>query len=341
MAEDLEIVLETQEEGVREATKFTVIGKILTEKPLNRRGVVGVIQSTWPRKEIVAVREMGSNLYAISFASQKFMEEVLANGPWSVMGCSLNLRKWEIGQVISDLDFSKIDFWIQVHNLPIEMLTFQNAEKIGAVIGTLLYYEDPSWVLGCGVKKGKVRAEIRYEKLSDFCYACGRIGHIVRNCEKDEGILKYGLGLRTGLIWDKKTIRWPGDVIKTNVVSGNLEEVSRTMETDCVTSVGKVVEKGVDDLVACGVSEAGKEVLSNSLVVYDFQKNDMENSKIEEENLCRSLICPDEPRAADLGDNEVPTRDSSYMLQQLTDVVLVADFRKLNLKRALTYLAKE
>ncbi|OMO78315.1 peroxisome biogenesis factor 1 [Corchorus capsularis] len=59
MAEELEIVLESQEEDVREATKFTVIGKILAMKSLNRRGVVGVLQSMWPKKEVIAIREMG------------------------------------------------------------------------------------------------------------------------------------------------------------------------------------------------------------------------------------------------------------------------------------------
>ncbi|OMO59554.1 reverse transcriptase [Corchorus capsularis] len=167
MATELEIVLESQEEDVREATKFTVIGKIISKKPLNRRGVIGVLQSIWPRKEILTIREMGQNLYAISFVNQQFMEDALANGPWSVMGCYLNIKKWEIGQAMSDLDFSRVDFWLQVHNLPLEMLTCQNAEKIGVVI--------------------------------------------VRNCEQYEGgQLRYGPHMRTGPIWDKKVVRWPG-----------------------------------------------------------------------------------------------------------------------------------
>lgn len=39
-----------------------------------------------------------------------------------------------------------------------------------------------------------------YEKLSDFCYYCGKLGHVVQECE-EEGVdvnkkLDYGVELR-------------------------------------------------------------------------------------------------------------------------------------------------
>ncbi|XVE62243.1 hypothetical protein DITRI_Ditri06bG0102600 [Diplodiscus trichospermus] len=38
------------------------------------------------------------------------------------------------------------------------------------------------WVPGEG--KERVWAEIKYEKISDFCFGCERLGHVMRNCDR-------------------------------------------------------------------------------------------------------------------------------------------------------------
>lgn len=97
---DLEINLESGREEVIRATQFTLIGKILTGRNLNKKGVMGVLKNVWSVQEVVEIREMSGNLYAISFADKLSMETALEEGPWSVMGCCLNLKRWEVDQAI-------------------------------------------------------------------------------------------------------------------------------------------------------------------------------------------------------------------------------------------------
>ena len=53
-------------------------------------------------------------------------------------------------------------------------------------------------------------ASSRYEKLSDFCFACGKLGHLWKNCNKDEEMCRdnphkqrFGDHIRAGMIRKK------------------------------------------------------------------------------------------------------------------------------------------
>lgn len=120
-----------------------------------------------------------------------------------------------------------------------ELLTEQNARKIGSVLGELVSVEDPMNNRGVGrsflrirVKvdvekplvggfwvprenKEKVWAEVKYEKIADFCFGCGRLGHMVRFCENKgemgeeiEGRRRYGLWMKAAPIKGREEGRW-------------------------------------------------------------------------------------------------------------------------------------
>ncbi|XWS57277.1 hypothetical protein CRYUN_Cryun09bG0160100 [Craigia yunnanensis] len=93
MEVDLEIELEVDRRCVERETQFTLVGKILAEKIMNKIGVMGVLQSTWSTKKVKVIKELGVNLYAISFWNKQSMEDAQEKGPWSVMGYCLNLKK--------------------------------------------------------------------------------------------------------------------------------------------------------------------------------------------------------------------------------------------------------
>ena len=86
---------------------------------------MGVLKNVWSVKEVVEIRELSGNMYAISFVDKQSMKMALEGGPWSVIGSCLNLKKWEIDQAIHDISFSKVIFWIQIHKLPLELMTLE------------------------------------------------------------------------------------------------------------------------------------------------------------------------------------------------------------------------
>ncbi|OMO82636.1 reverse transcriptase [Corchorus capsularis] len=164
---------------------WIVVGKLIVDRNLNKAGVMAILRNIWPEKEAPAIGEVGMNTYSISFASKEIM----------------------------------------IHNLPRELLTKHNGEKIGKTLGEIIEVEEPRGRFGlnrgflrlCIVidsekplnpgfwfpsKDGEQRwADIKYEKLPDFCFDCGRLGHGCKHCKfeskgaEKEG--KFGPHMRT------------------------------------------------------------------------------------------------------------------------------------------------
>ncbi|KAL7185177.1 hypothetical protein ACSBR2_027162 [Camellia fascicularis] len=147
--------------------------------------------------------------------------------PWSVMGYLLVLQPLALGRSVEEVDFKWSPFWIQVHGIPVAKLTRQNGEIIGRRIGNHIGVEalHDGFLLERSFLRIRVEADVskplprgfilqhhgskdkeswvsyKYEKLSDFCYDCGRLGHDNSSCKfvsheegKNSG---YGPELRT------------------------------------------------------------------------------------------------------------------------------------------------
>ncbi|OMP11181.1 hypothetical protein COLO4_03978 [Corchorus olitorius] len=123
------------ESVVRSLSKSTLIGKILADRLLFKRGVIGVLRSMWSEEVVSDIRELAANTYSISFNSEAQRRRALEEGPWSIMGTCLVLREWMPGVNVEEMDFSDVEVWVQISNIPLEMMTEAKADMIGRRLG--------------------------------------------------------------------------------------------------------------------------------------------------------------------------------------------------------------
>ncbi|KAE9465341.1 hypothetical protein C3L33_02748, partial [Rhododendron williamsianum] len=218
------ISLEDSSEGSNDYPNFVLVGKIISIRKPHRQGVFNVINKAWRTRGNFSISIWRDSLYAFTFDLEEDLLKITNQAPWSVMGGLLVLARWNHDMTIEDLDFSHSPFWVQIHGLPLGQMNRKNGEAIANLIGKLdssgmKTYDTSTFKdylrlrviidITRPLKKGfflKRREKedlwirFKYERLSDFCYVCGLIGHGLNDCTKkfdgDRSGLEYGSFLR-------------------------------------------------------------------------------------------------------------------------------------------------
>lgn len=86
------------------------------------------------------------------------------------------------------VNFTKIQFWVQSHELGLEKFIGEFIETEGRIEDINRNYMRLKVLLAGFWRKNshrvKTLANIKYERLSDFCYGCGRPGHTTQLCKE-------------------------------------------------------------------------------------------------------------------------------------------------------------
>jgi hypothetical protein len=186
---------------------FMLVGKILSSQPLSKNTIRNNILHAWSFVKSLVSEDRGENMLVFTFKSLDELNRVLDYSPWNIKGSPLFLKRWFEEDAIEDLDFTKAPYWVQVHNLPLELMTVDNARNIGESLGELLEVDNLDAHIPA--RKGFLRVRVllnllnplilgfthhrppktplwiqySYERLSDYCYICGRIGHVSIGCK--------------------------------------------------------------------------------------------------------------------------------------------------------------
>ena len=203
---DHSIQLETSTLAAKSVETLGLAGKIIADRAISRNKVKAVLLKVWRLAKGVSITPKGENLFLFHFLAEGDRRKVMELGPWSIDGWHLILKPLSPHQSIEEIEFTTTTFLVQVHNLPSLNVSKENAQRIGKMIGKLKDFDftndgELCWhafmrlqvelqinkPLPCGFYLDRAPhpdlwIHFRYEKLADFCFKCGRLGHNKINC---------------------------------------------------------------------------------------------------------------------------------------------------------------
>ncbi|KAF2299334.1 hypothetical protein GH714_031615 [Hevea brasiliensis] len=194
----------------RKVQDHILVGKLISDKRFSLNVIKTVLQKSWRIRSEFQVTAKRTNIFVFSFSHMVDLKYVLENRPWSINNQLLALREWPPDMPFEDLSFSETPIWAQIHGLPPNQLNSENAQIIGKFMGQFLDADlsqdgvlgfphflrvkislaiDKPLPTGFQNKRGDGSlywVQLRYEKLPDFCYKCGILGHLSKNCLQQE-----------------------------------------------------------------------------------------------------------------------------------------------------------
>ncbi|KAJ1425942.1 Zinc knuckle CX2CX4HX4C [Sesbania bispinosa] len=225
--EGMELQLDVEEGQGLKMAQCTLVGKILSEKSLNKEA--------------------------------KEARRVLEEGPWFVIGHLLSLQNWLPEVSVYEVNYDLVGFWVQLHGLPLDLLSTNNAVKVAKLLGEVVYVENPvvegtllrSFIrvrVLINIKKTLVTGFwlprkdfpktwifLKYEHLQGFCFSCGVMSHEAKRCKGEKLMAifapnapRYGPSLGVAPAKSLVSIAMENSIRRKKLKEGDTTDVSQT-----------------------------------------------------------------------------------------------------------------
>ncbi|KAM7531628.1 hypothetical protein LguiB_035038 [Lonicera macranthoides] len=186
--------------------QWSIVGRFNTKRSINFRVMKSKMASIWSPFEKIWVKELGPNLFFFQFFHEQDFMHVKNNGPWTFDQYLFVLKQISVDINTYEVTLTHVEFWVQVYDLAVGFMSERVAKDIGNFIGEYCYADSNNfsrlWRIYMRIrvsidisKSQKRRMQIKkagqteswvnfkYEKLPNFCFFCGVIGHAEKFCE--------------------------------------------------------------------------------------------------------------------------------------------------------------
>lgn len=192
----------------------SLVGRLVSKKVYPSHIIQPRIMSGWRLASELKIEDAGPNRLVFTFAMSDEKDLILSQGPWNFKGSYMGLRESNPSQTIDEMSLFDVEFWVQIHSLPLEIVDEANARLIGNMLGTILELDDVDALHSFIRLKirfpsskplelrfsyhcedgGSVWVGFQYERLSSFCFHCDVLDHTIGACyQNPQHPLNYAL----------------------------------------------------------------------------------------------------------------------------------------------------
>ncbi|TXG73181.1 hypothetical protein EZV62_001760 [Acer yangbiense] len=151
-----------------------LVGKVLSRKRVNKDAFKSVIEHLWNPFGNVEIEVVGENVFLFYFNNSEDRNRVWGRGPWHFDKCLLVLEKpiakWIAEQIeeVIEIPTESRDCWGKFLRVKVRIDISKPLKR---------------WLRLSLDRSGNiVVVGLKYERLPEFCYACGRVGHGINEC---------------------------------------------------------------------------------------------------------------------------------------------------------------
>lgn len=189
------------------AVELCLVGRFLTDQPLNFNLMRSRMASIWRPGKGMTVKDIGQGRYIFQFFHIIDLKRILDGGPWSFGNFPLLLHHLKTGEFPLRVPLNSLAFWVQVHDLPAGYISEKIGKVLGNFVGVFQEYdatnESSVWRqymrirVAINVNEPLKRCKkikrsdgssfvvtFKYERLQIFCFICGKVGHSESYCDK-------------------------------------------------------------------------------------------------------------------------------------------------------------
>ncbi|XP_019102985.1 uncharacterized protein LOC109133730 [Beta vulgaris subsp. vulgaris] len=201
---------------------LSLVGKVLNVRSYNFEAMKRTLNQIWSISKGALFRPIENDLFVVQFANLRDKNKVLVGRPWTFDQSLVILNEIDGKAQPSNISLTHCPFWVRLYNLPMDSRTERRIKLIGGGLGTVVEvdHDGIAWDKSARLKilldvtkplrriqqirrrEGHVVfIDVKYERLPNFCYGCGILGHIERDClditdEEREQEKQWGSWLR-------------------------------------------------------------------------------------------------------------------------------------------------
>ncbi|KAK1550953.1 hypothetical protein Q3G72_027583 [Acer saccharum] len=206
--QELEGPVKSLDEGMKTRRErklaFYLVGKVMIKVLVNKDAFIRVFNTIWKLSEWVDIEWVKRNIFTFQFFNMEDQNRIINGGSWNFDKAIVVLEKMPLDGDITNLEFNKVEFWIQVHKIPPLCMSEEIGLFLGKMIGDVKevdlatareennrYLRIRVTVLISEPLVRSLRVDLigtrkvttmllRYERLQNYCFKCRRIDHGIR-----------------------------------------------------------------------------------------------------------------------------------------------------------------